>query len=114
MSKYHEWVAGLSLDKQMALMRQPYDNEDSGVPLPVVEPIPAPIDEEHIKYVADCKEQIENYLMLIEITEDESNPMELRFKAGMVSQLCLHNLGNLGMSGGEIALVIDGNFKWHP
>jgi hypothetical protein len=111
---YFKYLESLSLEQQMAIQRQPYSNEDSGIPLPVVEPIPAPIDTEWLAYVENCREQIGNYLKLMAIAESAETPIELKLEAVNISKICLRNLGYLGMNGREIGTVIDGNFRWQP
>ena len=114
MSKYHEWVAGLSLDKQMALMRQPYDNEDSGVPLPVSTPNRSSLSAEEGAYLDSLLgflDVAEKYNRLTQESRNSSLSLEQRFDALKRANLCIIEMGSFDMTAKDVADVVYGNFR---
>lgn len=105
----HDYYASLSPAQQMALMRQPYDSDDSGVPLPVFK---ADVEVGERRYLAFVKGEYEKYRQCLAWAGDENLANEDRLAAYETALFVIQNLATCGPSGDEIARLMSSKFEW--
>lgn len=112
-SKYHDWMAKLPIENQMAMMRQSYSSDDSGVPLPVSAPAVSSLTDDESAYLDNLfgfMDEAKRYDQLVQESRNLSLPIEQRFKAIKRANLCIIEMGSFDRTAKDVADVVYGNF----
>lgn len=112
--QFLEWQARQSEERQMAIMRQPYSNEDSGVALPVEPQSQSVMTNEESDWLDNLLGFIDakgRYTKLIEISRDTRLPLRERFDAMQRANLVIIEMGEFDRPASDVAAVVYGNFK---
>lgn len=107
-------MAKLPIEQQMAIMNQPYSNEDCGIPLPVSAPTVSSLSGDESAYldtILGFMEVANRYDRLIRESRNSSLPIELRFDAMKRANLCIIEMGSFDMTAKDVADVVYGNFR---